>query len=144
MLTEAAEWLQQRGTPLWSRSDLGREVLAPDVAAGCYVLAFEEERAVGTMRLTLEDPSFWPDGGADEAVYVHRLAVRRTHAGGQLSGALLEWAAARARELGRPSLRLDCDARRSRLRELYAQHGFRSRGERQVGEFVVARFEKPA
>lgn len=142
VLEEAAEWLRLRGDPLWSLADLRPARVRADVDAGCYVLAFLGARAVGTARLTREDPHFWPDAAAGEAIYLHRLAVRRESAGGAVSHAILAWACDDARALGRSYLRLDCDAARPRLRRLYEEHGFVFHSERVVGAFRVVRLQK--
>jgi GNAT superfamily N-acetyltransferase len=142
VLEEAAEWLRLRGDPLWSLADLGPARVRADVDAGCYVLAFLGARAVGTARLTREDPLFWPDAAPGEALYLHRLAVRREQAGGGVSHAILDWVADAARALGRVYLRLDCDAARPRLRRLYEERGFMFHSERVVGAFTVVRLQK--
>jgi GNAT superfamily N-acetyltransferase len=69
--------------------------------------------------------------------------VRRTFAGRGVSSALLEWAVARARALGKQYLRLDCDDDRPRLKALYERCGFRLHSHRQVGPYYVARYEYP-
>jgi GNAT superfamily N-acetyltransferase len=144
ILREAASWLEECRMPLWRQEDLAADVLAPDVAAGLYVLAFDADLVVGTARLTLEDPVFWPDAVSGEAAYVHRLAVRRDYAGGAVSKALVDWAGAHALSLGRRLLRLDCDANRPGLRSLYERLGFSLHSERAVGPYLVARCQRPA
>ena len=64
-------------------------------------------------------------------------------AGGEISAALLNWAIARAKQLGRRYLRLDCEASRARLRALYEKAGFRHHSDRQVGPYFVSRYEFP-
>lgn len=142
VLAEASLWLERRGMPLWSAREVDHAAVAGEVASGNYALAFEADSAVGTARVTLEDPRFWPDAALGEAIYVHRLAVRRSHAGGRVSGALLDWASARATEIGRRLLRLDCDAKRLRLRALYERLGFNHHSDRTIGPYLVARYQK--
>jgi GNAT superfamily N-acetyltransferase len=89
----------------------------------------------------MEDPEFWPDAEPGQAVYLHRLAVRRRYAGGELSTSMLNWIVARARELGRQYVRLDCAADRPALRRVYERFGFRLYDERNMGAFVVARYQ---
>jgi GNAT superfamily N-acetyltransferase len=142
VLTEASVWLERRGMPLWEARDVDNVAVAGEVASGSYALAFEADSAVGTVRVTLEDPLFWPDAEVGEAVYVHRLAVRRSHAGGRVSGVLLAWASARATEIGRRLIRLDCDAKRPRLRAIYERLGFNHHSDRMIGAYFVARYQK--
>jgi GNAT superfamily N-acetyltransferase len=72
---------------------------------------------------------------------VHRLVVRRRFKGQGISTALLSWAVEHARACGRGRLRLDCDAQRTKLRELYERFGFRFHSYRQVTSYYVARYE---
>jgi GNAT superfamily N-acetyltransferase len=141
ILLEAAEWLRKRNMPMWRTDELSPEQIAPDVADGYFFLAWRDGEAVGTIKFQLQDALFWPDTPADEAAFVHRLAVRRAFAGGQLSALLLRWAAERARSLGRRFLRLDCEASRPRLRAVYERCGFRHHSDRQVGPYFVSRYE---
>ena len=141
ILQEAASWQEAQGAPLWNAVDLTPDALQGEVSAGLYWIALSGDEAVGCLRYQLEDPLFWPDAAFGEAAYVHRLAVRRSHAGGALSSALLDWAKAHARERGHDFLRLDCDAGREKLREFYEQHGFTLAGEREVGSHSVVLYE---
>jgi GNAT superfamily N-acetyltransferase len=140
ILVEAATWVDQRGVPMWKLDELKPERISAEVAQGLFALAWVEGEAAGTIRFELEDHLFWPDVPNGEAVYVHRLAVKRRFAGGTVSSALLEWAVQQVRALGRPFLRLDCDASRARLRAVYERFGFRYHSERRVGPYVVARY----
>jgi GNAT superfamily N-acetyltransferase len=142
ILQEAAEWLQQRGDPLWSSSEIEPEAICTDVDAGQYLLAFAIDEAVGTARLTRDDPLCWPDAITGEAAYLHRLSVRRAHAGGTVSRMIIDWACAHAQGLGYAYLRLDCEAARPRLRNLYESVGFTFHSERRVGPYTVARYER--
>jgi GNAT superfamily N-acetyltransferase len=143
ILDEAAAWLRDRGTPLWAEDEIAPEVIAGEVGAGLYFLAERDGRVAGTLRFQLTDPDFWPDVGEEESAFVHRLAVRRAFAGGEVSSAMLRWAADRARGLGRAYLRLDCEMDRLRLRRMYEEFGFRYHSDRHVDRFSVARYELP-
>ena len=141
VLLEAARWLEERGMPLWRRDELLPARIAADISAGDFFLADYSGEAIGTIKFQLNDPLTWPDVAPDESAFVHRLAVRRQFAGGQVSNALLRWAVGRARGLGRNFLRLDCEASRPRLRAVYERFGFRHHSDRQVGPYFVARYE---
>jgi GNAT superfamily N-acetyltransferase len=142
VVNEAAAWLDRHGIALWTHAELDPVQIRADVDAGYYVLAFDTGNAVGTMRFTLEDSLFWPEALPGEAGYVHRLAVRRSHAGKRLSKALLDWAALRTADLGRTWLRLDCEAKRPKLRALYEGFGFVFHSEHTVYDLFVARYQR--
>ena len=141
VLNEAAAWLAAKNQPIWQPDELAPATLAPDVEAGFYYLAFENGEALGVMRLTDNDPSFWPDAPHGEAIYVHRLAVRRAFAGGTVSHALLRFAIDEAKRRRSGAVRLDCIAARPKLRALYEHFGFRYHSDRLVGPYHVARYE---
>ncbi len=142
ILREAAQWLTDRGIPLWQTDELHPEHVAGDVAAGLFWLAWVGHDPAGCVRFQLEDALFWPDVPKGEAVYVHRLAVRRRFAGGRVSEALLTWAYQQAQTMRRRWLRLDTVADRPALRAVYERQGFGFHSERQVGPYLVARYQK--
>jgi GNAT superfamily N-acetyltransferase len=76
-------------------------------------------------------------------VYVHRIAVRRVAARTGVPKALLDFAEEAARIRGASYVRLDCDASRTRLCELYSSLGFHHHSDLQIGTFGVRRFERP-
>jgi GNAT superfamily N-acetyltransferase len=141
ILQEAARWLEDRGMPLWRENELAPERIAGEVAAGLFVLAEVAGDAAATMMFQFSDPDFWPDVPPEESAFVHRLAVRRKYAGGQVSTALLDWAVGQTRRLGRRYLRLDCVADRPSLRAVYERYGFQHHSDWRIGPYHVARYE---
>lgn len=141
ILTEAARWLQDTGRPLWSLDEVSPDQVREDMISHLFLIAEIDGEPAGTMRFQLEDSRTWPDVPEDQSTYIHRLAVRRKFAGGDVSSALVDWAIDRTRELGRRYLRLDCESDRPRLREVYEDLGFTHHSDRQVGPFHVARYE---
>jgi GNAT superfamily N-acetyltransferase len=141
ILREAARWLEQAGMPMWQQQELEPSRIIADVRAGLFFLAEHSGDPAGTMKFQLDDHAFWPDAGREDAAYVHRLAVRRRYAGTGLSRTLLGWAVERTHGLGRRYLRLDCEAARPRLRAIYESFGFRYHSDRQVGPYLVSRYE---
>ena len=141
-LREAADWVEgMDGTIMWVEGELDEPRVRAEVEAGMFVVAEAGSTVVGAIRFQLEDPLFWPALDGRDSAFVHRLAVRRSHAGQGLSTALLQCAVDRARSLGKRYLRLDCDADRARLRALYERFGFRLHSYRQVGAYYVSRYE---
>jgi GNAT superfamily N-acetyltransferase len=142
ILSDAAEWLTARGIPMWQASELEVGRIDADVVGGHFFVADHGGEPVGVVRFQLTDPSFWPDVPEGESVFVHRLAVRRAFAGFGVSTSLLAWAVDRGASLGRRYLRLDCEASRPRLRAFYERCGFTFHSERQVGPYLVARYQR--
>ncbi len=141
ILREAARWLEERGQAIWRDDELGQEQIAGEVEAGLFYLAECDGEAAGTIRYQLEDQLFWPEIDQGNSAFVHRLAVRRSFAGGEVSSALLLWAIARTHELGRRYLRLDCEAFRSKVRAIYERIGFSFHSYKRIGPYYVARYD---
>ena len=141
ILTEAARWLQESSMPLWREDELEPSRIADELAAELFFVAVCSGTPVGTIKFQLDDPVVWPEAKSGDAAYVHRLAVRRSFAGTGVSTALLRWAVERTRSLGRSYLRLDCEASRPRLKQLYESFGFRRFDDKQVGRYFVTRYE---
>ena len=141
VLQEVADWLIQSDMPMWKGDELDPGQIVADVTAGRYYLAEHFGVSAGVMRFQLEDPLFWPEMPPREAAYVHRLAVRRGYAGQGVSTALLARAVENTHALGRRYLRLDCEASRPRLRQVYEAFGFIYHSDKLVGPYHVARYQ---
>lgn len=107
ILNEAADWLKEKGMPLWRSNELSPEKLKGDVEKGLFYIAEVNGQAIGTLKFQLEDKLFWPDVPEGESAFIHRIAVRRNYSGQGISKELINWAKDRAKKLGRKYLRLD-------------------------------------
>jgi GNAT superfamily N-acetyltransferase len=132
VLEEAALWLESRGIPAWPVPFPVDWIRAGMEVGTCY-LAWEGTTAVGTFTLQRTDPTFWgerTDEGPGRAMYLHRLAIRRSHKG--LGHDLLELAEELTRQSGAAFLRLDCLATDPVIRAYYEAAGFEHRGDIEV------------
>ena len=143
MLKEAAQWVDALGVVMWDEGELDPERVAREIAAGQFFIAEIDGDPAGAVRFQLEDRLFWPDLAVDDSAFIHRLVVRRRYKGHGVSTALMQWAVDRARSTGKSYLRLDTDASRPKLRELYERFGFEFHSFRQVGAYYVARYQYP-
>ena len=123
ILREASQWLTNRGLSGWSDLELQNADLPRQCAAAALILGFEGESSVACMLLQRSDPIYWPEAAPGSALYLHKLAVRRAHAGRGWGARMIAWAKAEAQRLRIGRLRLDTWAD-SRLTELYSRHGF--------------------
>jgi len=142
ILTEAAQWLTEKGEPLWKAGELSPDTIATDVADGLFYLAWIKGDAAGVFKMQDEDQLFWPDLPQREAIYLHRIAVRRSHAGGGVLDAMIDFARHATIAANRRFLRLDCVASRHKLCAVYEKRGFVKHSERQVGPYFVARYQQ--
>jgi GNAT superfamily N-acetyltransferase len=120
ILAEATAFARSKGMAQWP-ARFRRETLLGLVASGVLYVAEAGGEVIATITLQWSDPPFW--GDRDDAGFVHRVAVTRSHPG--VGRALLEWAEGRAVERGRRFLCLDCVAANARLRRYYEGMGFR-------------------
>ena len=123
ILREASQWLASRGLPGWTDLELQNTDLPGHSAAGALILGFAGQSPVACMLLQRNDPIYWPEAVPGSALYLHKLAVRRSHAGGGWGARMIAWAKAEAQRLRVEHVRLDTWAD-SRITELYSRHGF--------------------
>lgn len=148
LLDEAARWLAERGTDQWQGADERRRIqVERDVDEGTLWVVVDAGHIVATVTVdTFADTEFWThDDQVDGALYAHRMAVARSHAGQEIGSALLDFAAELAEEHGRWWLRLDAWATNQELHHYYKTRGFEMlRNVPRAGRGSGALFERAA
>ncbi len=135
IIEEVAAWGASHGFPSWvpgsftGLDSVGMSQLRGDIAAGGLHLVWRGDRPVATFSLLERDPIFWPFAG-DDALYLHRFAVRRLAAGAGRHA--VEWCLREASSRGRSFVRLDCLADNPGIRRYYERYGFTA-----VDEIVI-------
>jgi hypothetical protein len=135
IIEEVAAWGAAAGFPSWIPGSFtgpdsrGIANLRGDIATGGLYLLWRGDDAVGTFSLLEHDPIFWPEAG-DEALYLHRFAVRRSAAGAGRHA--VEWCLAEAARRGRSFVRLDRLADNPGIGRYYARFGFVAVGEKEI------------
>ncbi len=124
VLAEASSWLRARGITQWPERFAPSDLTGALATGELYVVDAEASLAA-TVTLLTSDPPFW--GQREDAVFVHRLAVRRSSGG--MGASILDWASGEARKRRRPNVCLDCLSSNVRLRRYYEDLGFRLVGE---------------
>ena len=130
MRAESAIWLGALGTDQWSRPfpDEASQTqrLLDGILAGETWMVRDGDATVGTITVnTFANPLLWtPAECAEPARYVHKMNVRRSHAGTGLGGRLLDWAGDRAAADGAKWLRLDAWTTNEALHAYYQRQGF--------------------
>lgn len=144
ILREAALWSLHSGRPTWSPDTLSVAAYESAATAGELVLGYEGGKPAACMLLQRRDTVYWPNDPVGEALYLHKVAVRRTAAGKGWVGRLVHWAREDARRVGARYLRLDT-LDRPKLLMLYVKLGFRfvdSYGRHSSGDAIL-RLELP-
>jgi predicted N-acetyltransferase YhbS len=147
IIEEVAAWGVSVGSPSWipgsftGPESVGMSRLRGDIAAGSLYLLWRGESAVATFSLLERDPIFWP-GAGDEALYLHRFAVRRAAAG---SGRhVVAWCLHEAQRRERSFVRLDCLAENPGIRRYYKRFGFVAVDETVIDGTRYGLYEAPA
>jgi predicted N-acetyltransferase YhbS len=141
LLDEATRWVGELGYEQWPLP-FPRDQLAAAIDRGEVYVVEDEGDAVATVTLLWDDPMYWGEQPSD-AVYVHKLAVRRDRAGRGIGSAIVAWANAEAVEAGRDFLRLDCLGDNPGIRDYYEQLGFEHRGDLILGGRQMSLYERP-
>lgn len=141
LLDEATRWVGERGFEQWPLP-FPRDQIADAIARGEVFVAEEDGEPVATVTILTDDPQYWGAQPPD-ALYVHKLAVARAHAGRGLGTDVIEWADRRAVSLGRRFLRLDCLGDSEGIRRYYERLGFEHRGDLVRGNRNMCIYERP-
>jgi GNAT superfamily N-acetyltransferase len=147
ILNEAAAYSRRLSGSGWRPGQFEAEMatgglLAQAFDRGDVYLVWDGDRSVATVTLQWTDELHWP-GAAEDAGYVHRLAVADDAHGRGIGRALIAWSEDEARARGKRFLRLDTTARNAVLRRYYEEEGFELRGEKAMEHWNVVLFERP-
>src|SRR6266487_3813088 len=142
ILEEASRWLSSKGLETqWRPSPAFRQTIKDNIQRGDVYVAKGLEGTFGTITLQWNDKKFWGDIRQD-AGYIHKLAITRSHAGQHLGLRLLNWAEAKARAEGKSYLRLDCLASNKTIRQYYERVGFTHVGDTLAPGWKASLYEK--
>ncbi|MFD5113728.1 GNAT family N-acetyltransferase [Streptomyces sp. NPDC058391] len=122
---EAAAWLRGLGSDQWSRPYPADRLLAT-IRSGTVFMLRDDETTAATITLTPDaEMGLWTDAELTEpSMFVNKLTVARTHAGQNVGGRLLDWAADRSHRAGAEWLRLDAWTTNEGLQRYYLRQGF--------------------
>jgi GNAT superfamily N-acetyltransferase len=141
ILDEATAYVRALGFAQWP-VPFPQHELAQRIERGELYMVEVEGEAAATLTLLWDDPFFWGERPPD-AVYLHKLAVRRAFAGRGLGAAVVEWVDEHAASVGREYVRLDCQRDDPGIREYYERLGFEHCGDKDDdSRFAVALYER--
>jgi GNAT superfamily N-acetyltransferase len=127
ILEEAADRGATEGYVSWAPGNFtgpdarGTARLRTDVESSSLFLVWSVDVAVATFSLLEQDLMYWP-AAAEDALYLHRFAVRRAAAG--VGRRAIDWMVAEAQGRGRAYVRLDCLADNPGICRYYEKAGF--------------------
>ena len=144
ILEEAAVWGGSDGRSTWPTgwftdpARAGRARLHKDIESGSLYIVWLDGKSAATFALLDTDPVLWPAAG-DDALYLHRFAVRRSAAG--VGRRAIEWMVSEVRRRGRTYLRLDCREDNPGIRSYYERIGFKLVGETTTERLRLSLYE---
>ena len=124
IIREAAAWAAARGIDVWAPHEIREEAFEASARKAELLIGFADATPAAMMLLQTEDAVYWPNEPPASALYLHKVAVRRSFAGQGWLARLIDFAVAEANSAGISRLRLDTILR-PKLRSMYEQHGFR-------------------
>jgi GNAT superfamily N-acetyltransferase len=127
ILMDVSTWLGSLGLDQWQYPENEWRARATEsIRRGACYVAIVEGTVAATMTLDeYADAEFWQaEDGLEDALYAHRLAVRRSHSGQELGARMVAWASDRAYQAGKGWLRLDAWRSNPGLRAYYSTHGW--------------------
>ncbi len=141
LICGVAQELENHGQKLWDQEWLQPQALLEQYGLESMHLGRINGEAVAAFVLLETDPDFWPNILEGESLFIHKVVVARAWKGHNLSARVLDYAAQQVLERDKKFLRLDTDATRPALCDLYENYGFVQVGKGQFGRFEMALYE---
>lgn len=126
LLRERAQWLIDRGTPMWNPAYLEKEAFVQRYP-GLRCFLVRNPDPIGGFVLIERDEVFWKGHSQDGVHYLHKLVVAVGAQGRGYGPRILEAIAALSRAEGRRALRVDYYEDHTALERLYLGCGFEKR-----------------
>lgn len=128
---DSVAWLAAKGLDQWQsgqprapRDRPGSHLTDSIDEHTCWIVDSDTEALATIIVDDKADPEFWSPAEANEALYVHRMIVKRSLAGHDLGAVLLDWADELAGQARRHWLRLDAWRTNTALHDYYRHQGF--------------------
>ena len=127
----AREIQREQGATLWA--EFPPRLTIAEIETGRLFRVMDGDALAGVFSVAYEDEAIWGERERGEHIYLHRIARAVAYPGRGIMGAVLEWAWAECRRLGRAGLRIDTWASNQALIDFYERKGFRFVGLRRIG-----------
>jgi GNAT superfamily N-acetyltransferase len=142
IINENAKWLLLQNIIQWPLNWLEskRQEIKESIELGMYYAIDIDDEIAAIVEIKSDPEAIWKND-LSLAFYIHKLAVRRKYANQKLGGIILKLIEKYAVQGGAKSLRLDCIATNTKLRQYYELHGFRNKFIVNVGDVDLALYE---
>lgn len=134
ILLDAVMWMKKNELGnLWNEDSIKWHSLSKDYQISDFYIDYQNGVPAGCIAITDYDSKYWPEIPQGKSLYIHKLAVKREYAGKGISKELIDYAKNLSFVKGINSLRLDCNAERRKLRQVYEREGFLYAGNKKLG-----------
>ena len=137
---ESAHWLRTKGLRQWGHflDGYGRDDILDSINDGTALLIVKDEIIVGTVTVQLSpdewDKHVWSEIDLDHSIFIHRLALTRSHSGKGLGRNILNWIKQEIEfPLNKKFIKLDCLGDNRKLNDYYIMNGFQYMGSTEDG-----------
>lgn len=124
------ETQRAQGTTVWP--EFTDATLLAEIAAGRLMRVLDADAVAGVFSVEYADPAIWGEDERGAHLYLHRIARAAAYEGRGIFAAVVSWALAECRALGRDGLRMDTWASNQALIGHYGRYGFRLVGQRRI------------
>lgn len=126
VMKEVAAWGRSRGFRVWKDEWLTREeLITKDAQPENFYIGKVNENTACAFILQWKDSEYWPSAKQGEAVYLHKLCVRRTFAGKNMTKTVIEAIKKLCKANGIKYIRLDTALDEKIIRKIYLTIGFK-------------------
>lgn len=106
-----------------------------------FFIESQQQEIIGMLRILEEDLRYWGKTTA-KAKYIHSLVVLEKFTGKNIGQKILQKIAEEAKKQDFEYLRLDCEAKNTKLCNYYQQQGFIKVGEQKLGGSIYNLYQK--
>ncbi len=126
VMKEVAEWGRSNGLRVWLDEWLTKEELVTaDAQPENFCVGKIDGQTACAFILQNKDSEYWKDAKEGEAVYLHKLCVRRNFAHRNMAATVVQEIAEYCRNQGIRYIRLDTGLNEKVVRKIYLQMGFK-------------------
>ena len=126
VMKEVAKWGREKGFRVWLDEWLTPEELLTDEAKPeSFCIGEIDGKIACAFILQRRDSAYWNDSSVVQAVYLHKLCVKREYAHRNMTKLVVEAIKDECRKKGIKYIRLDTDLDEKVVRKIYLNAGFK-------------------
>ena len=126
VMREVAQWGREKGFRVWLDEWLTpEELLTDEVKPENFYIGTVDGKTACAFILQRRDSEYWKDSSEVQAVYLHKLCVKREYAHRNMSRLVVEAIKEECRKNGIKYIRLDTGLDEKVVRKIYLNAGFK-------------------